>query len=479
MIGIGIFVGFHTEIFQLLESMATIIKSFGRAGPPIMMLALFLTAFPPVFGYSSLVTMSGYVYGFGLGLFIAYTSALLGSIACFYLCRRWFKVQVRALMAKKQSMKSVVKAVEKRGFKLMILIRLAPYPFNLMNALLSATHIPLSTFSLATALSLTKLALHVYIGSTLSSLAPIAAIPGGGGGEGGTTNPDGSLPTDPTPGTPPGSNVDPNSHGRNVKIVFMVISIILGFAVGAYVWTVAKREIAASEGVRIERRRKRRASVRQSRASMRSVEGLGSGREHHPQQLLARSGSSSGIAEMGGGMPAIDLTSTVSSSGSDFVGGAAGFSMNGYQDDEEEGLEDQALVSGGDRSHRDHHHHHLHSLSRSGPNHATGGGAARVDYGSDSDETDFSDNDYDDDDMSDMERGIDNDEDEHDHTHHHISRSSPFTSSLAGQQNATEMEVRNPLIRHAHTGSLGGPSQANMGWFAENGVDISDNDRGW
>ncbi|KAK3839149.1 MAG: snare associated Golgi protein-domain-containing protein, partial [Linnemannia elongata] len=202
-----------------------------NSGPPIMMLALFLTAFPPVFGYSSLITMSGYVYGFGLGLFIAYTSALLGSIACFYLCRRWFKVQVRALMAKKQSMKSVVKAVEKRGFKLMVLIRLAPYPFNVMNALLSATHIPLSTFALATALSLTKLALHVYIGSTLSSLAPTITPP-----EGETTNPDGSLP----PTTP----VNNNTHVRNLKIVFMVISIIIGFAVGAYVWTVAKREIA-------------------------------------------------------------------------------------------------------------------------------------------------------------------------------------------------------------------------------------------
>ncbi|KAG0273828.1 Transmembrane protein 64 [Linnemannia exigua] len=416
--------------------------------------------------------MSGYVYGFGLGLFIAYTSALLGSIACFYLCRRWFKVQVRSLMAKKQSMKSVVKAVEKRGFKLMILIRLAPYPFNLMNALLSATHIPLSTFALATALSLTKLALHVYIGSTLSSLAPVATTPGGGEGE--TTNPDGSLPAiDPTTGNPTGGNNDPNSHGRNVKIVFMVISIIIGFAVGAYVWIVAKREIAASEGIRNERRRKRRASLRQSRVSMRSVEGLGSGRAPHPQQLLARSGSSGGIVEMGG-VPAIDLTSTVSSSGSDFVGGAAGFSISGYQDDEEEGLEDQALVGGGDRSH--HHHGHLHSLSRSGLNHAAGG-ATHSDYGSDSDD---SDEDYDDDEMSDMERGIDDDEDEQGNTHHHhTSRSSPFTSSLVGLQNATEMDVRNPLPRHARTGSLGGSSQASKGWFAENGVDISDNDSGW
>ncbi|KAF8942875.1 hypothetical protein BGZ47_006045 [Haplosporangium gracile] len=402
--------------------------------------------------------MSGYVYGFRLGLFIAYTSALLGSIACFYLCRRWFKVQVRALMAKKQSMKSVVKAVEKRGFKLMILIRLAPYPFNVMNALLSATHIPMSTFALATALSLTKLALHVYIGSTLSSLAPITTTP-----EGETTSPDETLPP-----TIPGNN---NTHGRNLKIVFMVISIIIGFAVGAYVWTVAKREIAASEGIRSERRRKRRASMRQSRASMRSVEGLGSGRDNHPQQhLLARSGSSSGIVELGqDNVPAIDLTSSSSiPSGSDFVGGA-GFSISGYQDDEDDGLEDQALVgSGGERS-----SHHLRSLSRSGINFAVGGGAGRADYGSDSEESDFldDDDDYDDDNMSDMERGIDNDDNNNEYGCN--SRRSSFTG-----QNSTEMDVRNPLSRHTQESSLG-TSQNTMGWFAKNGVDIGDNDRGW
>ncbi|KAH7057671.1 snare associated Golgi protein-domain-containing protein [Linnemannia elongata] len=455
-IGVGIFAGFYTKIFHLLEAMANVIKGLGQAGPPIMMLALFLTAFPPVFGYSSLITMSGYVYGFGLGLFIAYTSALLGSIACFYLCRRSFKVQVRALMAKKQSMKSVVKAVEKRGFKLLVLIRLAPYPFNVMNALLSATHIPLSTFALATALSLTKLALHVYIGSTLPSLAPITTPP-----EGETTNPDGSLP--------PTIPVNSNTHGRNLKIVFMVISIIIGLAVSAYVWTVAKREIAASEGIRIERRRKRRASMRQSRASMRSVEGLGSGRDNHPQgHLLARSGSSGGIVELGqDNMPTIDLTS----SGSDFVGGATGFSINGYQDEEDDGLEDQALVgSGGERS-----SHHLHSLSRSGLNVAVGGGSGRADYGSESDESDFLDDedDYDDDDMSDMERGIDNDDDSN--VHGRNSRRSSFTG-----QNSTEMDVRNPLPRHTQGSSLG-TSQNTMGWFAEHGVDISDNDRerGW
>ncbi|KAI1318001.1 hypothetical protein EDD11_007384 [Mortierella claussenii] len=371
--GIAVFVGFHARIFELLESMATFIKGLGRA--------------------------------------------------------RWFKVQVRALMAKKQSMKSVVKAVEKRGFKLMILIRLAPYPFNVMNALLSATHIPLSTFAFATALSLTKLALHVYIGSTLSSLAPTIPptneneIPGGGN-DGGDMDP---LPDNP--------------HGRALKIVVMVVSMIIGIAVGAYVWIVAKREIEASEGIRIERRRKRRESLRQSRAFQRSslggiTAGRGSARAGH--HLLPRGGSSGGMD-----LTDIDLASGHGNEGSDFVGGGA---MYDYPD-EDEGQEDQALVGGGAGA-------ELHARAASGSS-----PTSRLEYGSDSEESDYLDED-DDGDMSDMERGI-NDE-------------------QALLQDSADMDMcnlpsshRQPNYHHSHS-QLRGTEQETMGWFAQNGVDMSD-----
>ncbi|CAO3573714.1 unnamed protein product [Mortierella alpina] len=456
-VGLAIFAGFHTKIFEILEAMAAFIQGLGRAGPPIIMLGLFLTSFPPLIGYSSLVTMSGYVYGFGFGLFIAYTSALLGSITCFYLCRRWFKVQVRAMMAKKQSLKSVVKAVEKRGFKLMILIRLAPYPFNVMNALLSATHIPLSTFALATALSLTKLALHVYIGSTLSSLA-------------------GPSPTTPPPTSDDGQVPVTDTHGRNLKIFVMVISMILGIAVGAYVWMVAKREIEASEGIRIERRRKRRESLRLNRASMRrssggSAAGRGSAREAH-HRLLARTGSA-GTGELGQDcVPVVDLTS-----GSDFVGGA--LSNNAYLD-EEEGQEDQALVGhGGGGGGR-----------RSGPAMTQGGallssspGGYRPEYGTDSEVSDFLDEEYDDEEVSDMERGHDDTEppsldprqQHHPHLHQQQRQRSASASSMASWQSGTEMDLRGTSAQAQ--GGRGTDHNSNMGWFAQNGVDISD--RNW
>jgi hypothetical protein len=55
--------------------------------------------------------------------------------------------------------------------QLLFLMRLAPYPYNLFNTLLSATHISLRTFACATALSLLKLLIHVYIGTKLSSFS--------------------------------------------------------------------------------------------------------------------------------------------------------------------------------------------------------------------------------------------------------------------------------------------------------------------
>lgn len=340
----------------------------------------------------------------------------------------------------------------------MILIRLAPYPFNVMNALLSATHIPLSTFALATALSLTKLALHVYIGSTLSSLAgPLPSTGDGGADEGGR---DGPLPITDT-------------HGRNLKIFVMIISMILGIAVGAYVWMVAKREIEASEGIRIERRRKRRESLRLTRASMRrssggggrggggaASAGRGSAREAH-HRLLARTGSAGTDAMLGQDcVPVVsDLTT-----GSDFVGGGA-LSNNAYLD-EDEGQEDQALVGGG-------------GGRRSGPalnngllSSSSSPGGYRPEYGTDSEVSDFLDEDYDDDDVSDMERGHEDGESslepsQHHNRHQHQRQRSTSSSSMASWQSGTELDVRGASAQ----------GQGNMGWFAQNGVDISD--RNW
>ncbi|CAG8520299.1 4078_t:CDS:2 [Diversispora eburnea] len=123
---------------------------------------IFFTTFPLVIGYSTLITLSGFTFGFIKGFIISYFAALTGAITVFLLSRRWFKKSVRKLLNKSNSMSAIVKA-------LLFFIRLAPYPYNVLNTLLSATHISLSTFAGATALSLFKLIIHVWIDDNIEN----------------------------------------------------------------------------------------------------------------------------------------------------------------------------------------------------------------------------------------------------------------------------------------------------------------------
>ncbi|KAF9161497.1 hypothetical protein DFQ26_004490 [Actinomortierella ambigua] len=152
-----------------------------------------------------------------------------------------------------------------------------------MNALFSATHISFLTYFAGTAVSLVKLALHVYIGSTLSSLVgtPTPPPPSDGGQD--------------APSSPP-----PENGSRTLKIVVMVFSMLLAVAVGAYIWHVALKEIEEMEQSRLERRRKKRESLARQRRRL-SAAGRGEGGGAHGQErsaamALARSTSSDTVS---------------------------------------------------------------------------------------------------------------------------------------------------------------------------------------
>ena len=57
-----------------------------------------------------------------------------------------------------------------------MLIRIAPYPFSIFNVLLSTTSFGILDFVLATAISLFKSLLHIYIGSKLESFGKRGSI---------------------------------------------------------------------------------------------------------------------------------------------------------------------------------------------------------------------------------------------------------------------------------------------------------------
>ncbi|CAJ0764540.1 17372_t:CDS:2 [Entrophospora sp. SA101] len=162
---------FRKKIINILDHFSNFLKSMGIIGVIIIFFIIFLTTFPLILGYGTMITLTGFTYGFFIGFLISYLAALFGAVTVFWLSRRWFGKSVRRLLKKYKSMGAVVKAVEKKGFKLLFLIRIAPYPYNVLNALLSATHISTKTFTSATALSLFKLMIHTWIGSKISSFS--------------------------------------------------------------------------------------------------------------------------------------------------------------------------------------------------------------------------------------------------------------------------------------------------------------------
>eukprot|EP00835_Amoeboradix_gromovi_P001874 NODE_95_length_21460_cov_0.300220.p13 type:complete len:184 gc:universal NODE_95_length_21460_cov_0.300220:4481-5032(+) len=96
-------------------------------GPILVFLLIAITAFPPTPGYSTLVIFTGYVYGM-YGWFLASSAAVFGASTVFLITRKFkigFTMDPRWMIT--------AKVIEKKGLWFVLLLRLAPSPFNLSN----------------------------------------------------------------------------------------------------------------------------------------------------------------------------------------------------------------------------------------------------------------------------------------------------------------------------------------------------------
>ena len=81
---------------------------------------------------------TGYLYGFWDGLFITMFSAATGSFVAFVLCRRLAKSYVTWLLTSYDNLKQIIRVIDGRqGFRIVMMTRLTPVPFGLLNALFS------------------------------------------------------------------------------------------------------------------------------------------------------------------------------------------------------------------------------------------------------------------------------------------------------------------------------------------------------
>ena len=119
--------------------------------------------------YSTLIILSGYTFGPWIGAIISYFAALTGALVVFIVSRALIRESIEHWLASCTSIRRVIRAIDKRP-KLLFLIRLAPYPYNVMNCLLAASPtLTLHTYTVCTALSLFKVIIHTSLGASIHS----------------------------------------------------------------------------------------------------------------------------------------------------------------------------------------------------------------------------------------------------------------------------------------------------------------------
>ena len=125
--------------------------------------------------------LSGYTFGTWEGFAISYSASLMGATIVFALSRHFFGTSLVKVLAHTPTLARAVRAVSKNP-KLLFLVRLAPYPYNVMNVLLAACpSLTMRRYVGCTGLSLLKTMIHTSIGAGIHSFTGYyGVLPEGG-----------------------------------------------------------------------------------------------------------------------------------------------------------------------------------------------------------------------------------------------------------------------------------------------------------
>lgn len=159
---------------KLKDFLLWIKEDLGPFGPLALALAyipLTIVAVP-----ASVLTLGGgYLFGLPVGFVADSLGATLGATAAFLLGRTIGKSYVTSKIKHYPKFQAVSVAIQRSGFKIVLLLRVVPIlPFNMLNYLLSVTPVRLGEYMLATWLGMMPITFAlVYVGTTLKDLSDI------------------------------------------------------------------------------------------------------------------------------------------------------------------------------------------------------------------------------------------------------------------------------------------------------------------
>ncbi|MDQ3440364.1 MAG: TVP38/TMEM64 family protein [Planctomycetota bacterium] len=131
---------------------------------------------------SILTLAAGFAYGPVWGLALASPASVTGATCAFLFGRTVLRGWAQRQVDRSPRVRAIDAAVEREGFKLVLLLRLSPlFPFNVLNYALSLTRVTLGRYVLASAIGmLPGTALYVYLGSLAPAAAELSAATRGG-----------------------------------------------------------------------------------------------------------------------------------------------------------------------------------------------------------------------------------------------------------------------------------------------------------
>ena len=149
-------------------------KGMGAAGGAIYAVfyilgtALFFPGLPLTLG-------AGFLYGAIIGTLVVSPASVIGSTLAFLIARYFARDWVTRRLKKYPQAAAIDRAIEKNGFKAVVLLRLQPVlPFNILNYALGLTSIRLRDYMLASWIGMfPATVLYVYLGSIMNDISDL------------------------------------------------------------------------------------------------------------------------------------------------------------------------------------------------------------------------------------------------------------------------------------------------------------------
>ena len=169
-----------TFFFPVVPTVQNLCAWIGNLGPlGVFLLSLFLAIGSLFFMPASPFIIAGAaVFGFPLGVLGALVGVALGAAGGFSLSRWFLRDEISTRLRKHVTFRAIDTAIEKEGWKIVILLRLCPIPFGLANYLYGLTAVPFRAYVVASVIgSLPGLLLFCQLGS--AGKAELEAIASG------------------------------------------------------------------------------------------------------------------------------------------------------------------------------------------------------------------------------------------------------------------------------------------------------------